>query len=45
MNEQVTQQIIADYAMENANLRITVATLQAKLKESEQQEETEKEAE
>lgn len=41
MNEQVMQQIIADYAMENANLRIAVATLQAKLKEQEEKEETE----
>lgn len=40
MNEKVTQQIITDYAMENANLRIVVATLQSKLKEKEEQEDT-----
>lgn len=38
MNEQAIQQVITDYALENANLRVAVATLQAEnraLKEKE----------
>lgn len=32
MNEQAIQQVITDYAMENANLRVAVAALQAEIK-------------
>lgn len=32
MNEQAIQQVITDYALENANLRVAVATLQAEVK-------------
>jgi hypothetical protein len=32
MNEQAIQQVITDYAIENANLRVAVATLQAEIK-------------
>ena len=32
MNEQAIQQVITDYALENANLRVVVATLQAEIK-------------
>jgi hypothetical protein len=32
MNEQAIQQVITDYALENANLRVAVATLQAEIK-------------
>ena len=33
MNEKAVQKVISDYAMEVANLRVTVATLQAELEE------------
>lgn len=32
MNDQAIQQVITDYAIENANLRVAVATLQAEIK-------------
>ena len=32
MNEQAIQEVITDYALENANLRVAVATLQAEIK-------------
>ena len=32
MNDQAIQQVIIDYAIENANLRVAVATLQAEIK-------------
>lgn len=32
MNEQAIQQVITDYAIENANLRVAVATLRAEIK-------------
>jgi len=33
MNEQAINQVISEYAIENANLRIQVATLQQSIKE------------
>lgn len=33
MNEQVINNVISDFAMENANLRLTVATLRAQLED------------
>lgn len=32
MNDQAIQQVITDYVIENANLRVAVATLQAEIK-------------
>lgn len=32
MNDHAIQQVITDYAIENANLRVAVATLQAEIK-------------
>lgn len=43
MNEQAIQQVITEYAMENANLKIAVATLQAQLSELQKEEEPEEE--
>ena len=37
MNEQAVQQVITDYAMENANLRVAVATLKSEIKSLEEQ--------
>jgi len=31
MNEQVAQQVISEYAIENANLRLAVATLKLEI--------------
>lgn len=46
MNEKAIQQVISEYAMEVANLRLTVATLQQEneeLKESQNTDETKQE--
>ena len=43
MNEKAIQQVITDYALENANLKVAVATLQMELedlKEAQNMEET-----
>lgn len=47
MNEQAINQVISSYAVENANLRIQVATLQEELNrlESERKNDSEKEKE
>lgn len=47
MNEQAINQVIANYAIENANLRIQVATLQEELNklENERKNDLEKEKE
>lgn len=47
MNEQAINQVISNYAIENANLRIQVATLQEELNklENERKNDSEKEKE
>lgn len=45
MNEQAINQVISNYAIENANLKVAVATLQAELQELKETQNTEEKGE
>lgn len=45
MNEQAINQVISNYAIENANLKIQVAILQAELEKAQESQNTEEKGE